>query len=232
MPFSMSSARIAAFTALPPGPCAWRCSVLPIPSACRLPCGASSSGEACPLRSSFFRSSSCSSGVKGTGLQGGWDIPAHKVEVDFNLLCGVLAAFAGAFMDKDFLYKLVEHGVCQRVEILILINQGNKLLRRFPALLIAGNSLFQFRDFHIESVLLFGVLCVQWPHTGRPAACPGRCPHRFCKSAFQVPRPAFGRRPAVSASLEMSAVCWAACVSWTVRINSAPVIPEYSAMGP
>src|SRR5699024_12535803 len=32
----------------PPGPCAWRCSVLPIPSACRLPCGANSSDEACP----------------------------------------------------------------------------------------------------------------------------------------------------------------------------------------
>ena len=74
---------------------------------------------------------------QGNRLQGGWDIPAHKIEVDFNLLSGVLAAFAGAFMDKNFLYKLVEHGICQRVEILILVNQGNKLLRRFPALLIA-----------------------------------------------------------------------------------------------
>ena len=64
-------------------------------------------------------------------------------------------------MDKDFLYKLVEHGICQRVKILILVNQGNKLLRRFPALLIAGNGLFQFRDFRIESVLLFGILCDQ-----------------------------------------------------------------------
>ena len=50
---------------------------------------------------------------------------------------------------------------CQRVEILVFVNQGNKLLRRFPALLIAGNGLFQFRDFRIKGVLLFGVLCVQ-----------------------------------------------------------------------
>ena len=27
-------------------------------------------------------------------------------------------------MDKDFLYKLVEHGVCQRVKILVLINES------------------------------------------------------------------------------------------------------------
>src|SRR5699024_3492372 len=30
--------------------------------------------------------------------------------------------------------------------------------------------------------------------------------------------------------LDMSAVCWAACVSWTVRINSARSFLEYSAM--
>ena len=42
---------------------------------------------------------------QGNRLQGGRDIPAHKIEVDFNLLRGVLAAFAGAFMDKDFLYN-------------------------------------------------------------------------------------------------------------------------------
>ncbi len=47
---------------------------------------------------------------------------ALKIEVDFNFLRGVLAAFSGAFVDKDFLYKLVEHGVCQSVKILILIN--------------------------------------------------------------------------------------------------------------
>ena len=34
----------------------------------------------------------------------------------------------GAFMDKDFLYKLVAHGICQRVKILVLINQGYKFL--------------------------------------------------------------------------------------------------------
>ena len=45
-----------------------------------------------------------------------------------NFLRGVLAAFSGAFVDKDFLYKLVEHGVCQRVKILVLINQGYKFL--------------------------------------------------------------------------------------------------------
>ena len=47
-----------------------------------------------------------------------------------QLLRGVLAAFAGAFMDKDFLYKLVEHGICQRVKIFVLVNQGNKMCIR------------------------------------------------------------------------------------------------------
>ena len=95
MPFSMSSARIAAFAA---SRCALRCSVLPIPSACRLPCGVSRSGEACPC------------------------VPPSSA-----------------------------------------------------------------------------VLPVP-PGSGEPAAYPGRCPHRFCKSAFPVPQPAFGRRPAASAS--------------------------------
>mgnify|MGYP007066003757 CR=1 FL=1 len=39
---------------------------------------------------------------QGNRLQGGRDIPAHKIEIDFNLLRGVLAAFSGAFVDKDF----------------------------------------------------------------------------------------------------------------------------------
>lgn len=86
-----------------------------------------------------------------------------KIEVDFNFLRGVLAAFSGAFVDKDFLYKLVEHGVCQRVKILILINQGYKFLCGFLALLIAGNSLFQLRNFNLKCVLLFGILCIKRP---------------------------------------------------------------------
>ena len=66
-------------------------------------------------------------------------------------------------MDKDFLYKLVEHGVCQSVKILILINQGYKFLCGFLALLIAGNSLFQLRNFNLKCVLLFGILCIKRP---------------------------------------------------------------------
>ena len=66
---------------------------------------------------------------EGNRLQGGRDIPAHEIEIDFNLLRRVLAAFALTFMDKDFLQKLVEHGVCQRVEILVFSNQGNEFLR-------------------------------------------------------------------------------------------------------
>lgn len=51
-------------------------------------------------------------------MAGGWvDISAHKIEVDFNLLRGVLTAFPGALMDKDFLNKLIQHGVRQRVEV-------------------------------------------------------------------------------------------------------------------
>jgi len=64
-------------------------------------------------------------------------------------------------MDKDFLYKLVEHGICQRVKILVLINQGYKFLCWFLALLIAGNSLFQLRNFNLKCVLLFGILCIK-----------------------------------------------------------------------
>ena len=92
-------------------------------------------------------------------------------------------------MDKDFLYKLVEHGICQRVEILILVNQGYKLLRRFPALLIAGNGLFQFRDFRIESVLLFGILCVQGLIPGVRQLTQGIVLIDFANQLFQFPSP-------------------------------------------
>ena len=129
---------------------------------------------------------------QGNRLQGRRDIPAHKIEVDFNLLCGVLAAFPGALMDKDFLYKLVKHGVCQRVEVLVLINQGNKLLRRFPALLIAGNGLFQFSDFRIEGVLLFGILCVQSLIPGIRQLTQGVVLIDFANQLFQFPGPLLG----------------------------------------
>ena len=95
-------------------------------------------------------------------------------------------------MDKDFLYKLVEHGVCQRVEVLVLINQGNKLFRRFPALLIAGNGLFQFRDFRIEGVLLFGVLCVQGLIPGVRQLTQGVVLIDFADQLFQFPGPLLG----------------------------------------
>ena len=129
---------------------------------------------------------------QGNRLQGGRDIPAHKIEVDFNLLRGVLAAFAGAFMNKDFLCKLVEHGICQRVEILVLVNQGNKFLRRLPALLIAGNGLFQFRDFRIEGVLLFGVLSVQRLIPGVRQLTQGIVLIDFANQLFQFPGPLLG----------------------------------------
>ena len=95
-------------------------------------------------------------------------------------------------MDKDFLYKLVEHGICQRVEILILVNQGYKLLRRFPALLIAGNGLFQFHDFRIEGVLLFGVLCVQGLIPGVRQLTQGVVLIDFANQLFQFPGPLLG----------------------------------------
>ena len=95
-------------------------------------------------------------------------------------------------MDKDFLYKLVEHGVCQRVKILVLVNQGNKLLRRFSALLIAGNGLFQFRDFRIEGVLLFGVLCVQGLIPGVRQLAQGIVLIDFANQLFQFPGPLLG----------------------------------------
>ena len=129
---------------------------------------------------------------QGNRLQGGRDIPAHKVEVDFNLLRGVLAAFAGAFMDKDFLHKLVEHGICQRVKILALVNQGNKLLRRFPALLITLDRVFQFRDFRIKGVLLFGVLRVQSLIPGIRQLAQGVVLIDFANQLFQFPGPLLG----------------------------------------
>ena len=95
-------------------------------------------------------------------------------------------------MDKNFLYKLVEHGVCQRVKILVLINQGNKLLRRFPALLVASNGLFQFRDFRIESVLFFGVLCVQGLIPGVQQLAQGVVLIDFANQLFQFPGPLLG----------------------------------------
>lgn len=73
------------------------------------------------MRSSFFAVLPVPPGLKEPAVRMvGYS--ALKIEVDFNFLRGVLAAFSGAFVDKDFLYKLVEHGVCQSVKILILIN--------------------------------------------------------------------------------------------------------------
>ena len=183
----------------PPGPCACGCSVLPIPSACRLPCGANSSGEACPC---VPPSSAVLLLLRGQGnrLQGGRDIPAHKVEVDFNLLRGVLAAFPARSWTRIFSTKLVEHGICQRVKILILVNQGNKFLRRFPALLISGNGFFQLRDFRIRASCSLAY-CASRASYGRPAPlAQGVVLIDFANQAFPVPRPAFGRRPTVSAS--------------------------------
>ena len=49
----------------------------------------------------------------------------------------------------------------QRVEVLIFVNQGNKLLRRLSALLVAGDTLFQLRDLTRQCLLLLGVLRIQ-----------------------------------------------------------------------
>ncbi len=161
---------------------------------------------------------------EGNRLHGGRDVPAHKVEINLNLLRGILTAFPGALVDKDFLDKLVEHGVRQGVEVLILINQGNEPLRRFPALLIAGDGLFPVPRFHHSGHPALWHTGHQGPHTGHPAACRGRCPHRFCKSAFPVPRPAFGRRPAACAFGNIGGLLCGLCL-----LNGAdkfgPVIP-------
>ena len=59
----------------------------------------------------------------------GRHIAPYKVEVDFNLLCGILTSFAVTLMDKDFLDKLIEHGSGQGLKALVFINQGNEPLR-------------------------------------------------------------------------------------------------------
>ena len=101
MPFSMSSARIAAFAA---SIFALRLAFIAFfPFLLLAACLAAQVVLVKPvlaflLLPQFFLF------LRGQGnrLQGGRDIPAHKVEVDFNLLRSVLAAFAGALMDKDF----------------------------------------------------------------------------------------------------------------------------------
>ena len=92
--------------------------------------------------------------------RGGY-VSAHKIEVDFNRLCGVLASFAVALMDKDFIDKFIEHSVRHGVEALVFVNQSDKLFRRFLALVVAADGLFQLRNLDGPFFLLFGVLCLQ-----------------------------------------------------------------------
>ena len=51
---------------------------------------------------------------------------AGEVEINFYLLRGLTASFPVAFMYKDFLDKLIEHGVGERVEGLALVDQRKK----------------------------------------------------------------------------------------------------------
>ena len=64
-------------------------------------------------------------------------------------------------MHKDFLDKLVEHGNGQLVEVLILINQGDKTVSVLFVRFIALDSLFQSRDFGVKLGLFLFVLSVQ-----------------------------------------------------------------------
>lgn len=72
-------------------------------------------------------------------------ISAHKIEIDFNRLRGVLASFAVTLMDKDFIDKFIEHGVCHGLKTLVFVNQSDKLFRRFLPLVVAADDCF-FRD--------------------------------------------------------------------------------------
>ena len=70
-------------------------------------------------------------------------------------------AFSGTLMDKDFIDKLVEHGICQLVEVLILVNQSDKAVCGFLMLLIISDSLFKCCNLGGKCRLFLCVLCIQ-----------------------------------------------------------------------
>ena len=86
---------------------------------------------------------------------------SHKIEVDFNFLCGITTALAVTLMHKDFVDKLIQHGNGQIVKALVFLNECDKLFSGFPVLLKVSQSLFQRSDFLGQLCLLSGILCVQ-----------------------------------------------------------------------
>ena len=91
----------------------------------------------------------------------GRHILSDKIEVNLDLLRGILTAFPGAFVDKNFLYKLIEHGRCQRIKVFIFVDQRDKSLGRFTVLLIAADRLSQLYNLTFQFVLLLSVLSVK-----------------------------------------------------------------------
>ena len=91
----------------------------------------------------------------------GRHIFSDKVKVNLDLLRSVLTAFPGAFVDKNFLYKLIEHGRCQHIKVFIFVDQRDKSLGRFTVLLIAADRLFQLYNLTFQFVLLLSVLSVK-----------------------------------------------------------------------
>ena len=83
------------------------------------------------------------------------DVLAHKIEVDLYRLGGFDTALAVTLMDKDFLDKLIEHGVCHILKTLVFVNQRDKLFRRFLALIVAADSFFQRGNLGGKGLLHF-----------------------------------------------------------------------------
>ena len=122
------------------------------------------------------------------------DVLAHKIEVDLHRLGGFDTALTVTFMDKDFLDKLIEHGIRHVLEALVFVNQGNKLLCRFLSLVVIADGLFQLGNLGGKCLLLLGVLCVQRGIAGVWQASQGVILINFTHKPFQLPGPFLCRR--------------------------------------
>ena len=90
-----------------------------------------------------------------------WNIPTNKIEIDFNLLRGLDAPLSVSFMHQHLINKFIYHCRCQFLELLIFINQCNKLVGRISAFLIFCELRFQLLNLCIQLRFFPGILLIK-----------------------------------------------------------------------
>ncbi|ETO98524.1 hypothetical protein HMPREF1495_1318 [Lachnoanaerobaculum sp. MSX33] len=85
----------------------------------------------------------------------------YKVEIDFNLLSSLNAAFSATLMNEDLFHELIQHGGGQFIEAFILINQSYKAISRFLSLFNGLKISFKFCTLYLQSPLFLCILPIK-----------------------------------------------------------------------